>query len=187
MTTKEKILKACLKIASKEGTKGTSMSKIANEVGISKSSLYYYYKTKDEMILDMYNTFRNQKTTKFELPKNQDPLLTIANAFKNYLLLCQNAEMRQIYTIIESEKFTSAIARELYLAETHKMIMLSKALFKQLFPALKEDELDEKAQIYAFYAHELIILVILNDQEYSLSYALTLITSFVQKCILENA
>ena len=60
MNTKEKILEAMLELASINGIHKTSLSMVANKVGIRKSSLYYYFTSKDEMIKEMYNSFTNR-------------------------------------------------------------------------------------------------------------------------------
>lgn len=50
---KEKILKAATGLIIKKGPRKTSLADIAEKVDISKGTLYYYYKTKSELIFDV--------------------------------------------------------------------------------------------------------------------------------------
>jgi AcrR family transcriptional regulator len=47
----EKILSLAPKLIAKEGYDGTSFQEIANEVGLHKSSLFHYFKNKEELLL----------------------------------------------------------------------------------------------------------------------------------------
>jgi len=51
--TKEKILKASTSLFSQYGYKGTSVRKIASEVGIRESAIYNHYKNKEEIFLEV--------------------------------------------------------------------------------------------------------------------------------------
>ncbi len=62
--TKSKIIYAAVKLFPELGYDKTSMRRIAEEVGITKPALYYYYKNKDELfksIVDFGNNFSKQK------------------------------------------------------------------------------------------------------------------------------
>ena len=60
MGRKEEILYATLELAAENGMKGVSMSQIADKVGIKAPSLYNHFKSKDEIIREMYLFFRGQ-------------------------------------------------------------------------------------------------------------------------------
>ena len=47
--TEEKIFQAALKIFARDGKKGTTMQEIANEAGINKALVHYYFRTKDKL------------------------------------------------------------------------------------------------------------------------------------------
>ncbi len=51
--TREKIAAAALAIADKEGFKAVSMRRVAQELKVGTMSLYYYVKTKDDLIAAM--------------------------------------------------------------------------------------------------------------------------------------
>ena len=52
--TKNKILSTILPLASKEGLRNLSLSQIAKNAGIAKSTLYSHFSLKDEMIDQLY-------------------------------------------------------------------------------------------------------------------------------------
>ncbi len=51
--TREKIIQAAAKLIIEKGVANTSLSDIADEVEISKGTLYYYYATKGDLIFDI--------------------------------------------------------------------------------------------------------------------------------------
>lgn len=53
---KDKIKKVAIRIFYKKGYYATSMSAIAKATGIQKSSIYYHYSTKEEILLDIFRT-----------------------------------------------------------------------------------------------------------------------------------
>ena len=50
---REKIIQAAAKLIIEKGVANTSLADIADEVGISKGTLYYYYASKGELIFDI--------------------------------------------------------------------------------------------------------------------------------------
>ena len=50
---RERIIQAAAKLIIEKGVANTSLSDIAEEVGISKGTLYYYYPTKGDLIFDI--------------------------------------------------------------------------------------------------------------------------------------
>jgi AcrR family transcriptional regulator len=52
--TKQKILKTSAKLFSESGYTTTSMSQIAQQVGITKPALYYHFKNKSEIVKELF-------------------------------------------------------------------------------------------------------------------------------------
>lgn len=52
--TRKKILKAALSIFSDYGYEGARMEKIASRVGINKASLYFHFKSKEDIFRDLF-------------------------------------------------------------------------------------------------------------------------------------
>lgn len=58
--TKEKIQQAAFKCVARFGFEKTTLDDIAKEVGLNKASLYYYYKNKEEIFLEITTTSTRQ-------------------------------------------------------------------------------------------------------------------------------
>ncbi len=56
-STKEKILDAMFHLIAEVGYEKASIGKIAEIVGIKKASIYYYYKNKEAILLDLIDTY----------------------------------------------------------------------------------------------------------------------------------
>ncbi|MCP3968127.1 MAG: TetR/AcrR family transcriptional regulator [Lentisphaerae bacterium] len=50
------ILGATLRLINENGFHGTAMSKIAREAGVSAGIIYHYFESKDDLILELYNS-----------------------------------------------------------------------------------------------------------------------------------
>lgn len=50
---REQLLAAALQLFARDGIQATSLQDIATEAGVTKAGLYYHYKTKDEIVLDV--------------------------------------------------------------------------------------------------------------------------------------
>lgn len=76
ISTKEKIKQIALALFSRRGYHGTSMSDIADAVGIVKASLYSHYSGKDALFLavaeDFMRDFKLLGDWLFEVPENTD-------------------------------------------------------------------------------------------------------------------
>lgn len=60
MDRQKQILSAALKLFVAYGFHGTPTSKIAVEAGVANGTLFHYYKTKDDLVLGLYNDIRNE-------------------------------------------------------------------------------------------------------------------------------
>ncbi len=182
MDTKERILEAMLELASINGIHKTSLSMVANKVGIRKSSLYYYFTSKDEMVKEMYSSFRNRKINALPIDFSLSIEEIITASFKNYLLLCNDDKMKKVFTLVESEKFIDDIAKNIYFEETHTMLKTSKNLFSKIqeIKNIKIENLEEFSQLYCLYAHELVLLTVLNDPLFSKEKCIMSIKAFIK-------
>lgn len=60
MNTKEKIFNVALDLFSQKGYDSVSLREIAEEVGIKKSSIYSHYRSKEEILMDIFDYFTQQ-------------------------------------------------------------------------------------------------------------------------------
>jgi len=81
---REEILHKALEIFYRDGFRATGMDKLVKETGISKTSMYKYFRTKDELILASLRLrdelFRNDLVRKIE-EKGTDPVTQILGFF----------------------------------------------------------------------------------------------------------
>lgn len=66
-TTEQKILEAARQVFLKKGMDGARMQEIANETGINKALLHYYYRSKDKLFEAVFNEIFTQFITKISL------------------------------------------------------------------------------------------------------------------------
>jgi len=52
-STRERIIEAASRLMTEEGVTDTSLADIANEVGISRGTLFYYYSSKNDLVYDV--------------------------------------------------------------------------------------------------------------------------------------
>lgn len=161
---KEEIIMATLKLASTKGLKAVSMNMIAEEIGIKKPSLYNHFKSKDELVNEMYLFLRNkaQKETQTQMDysifenKSANQILRIL--VKSYITLSNEPYMQMFYKVIYSERSISPHAAKILATETEKMIEATKQVFiilenKKL---LKFENIKISALSFALTIHSLI-------------------------------
>jgi len=74
--TKQEIIKIAVDIITAKGFSNTSLTDISNKIGISKPALYWHFKNKDELFIEVINYVRQEYIEKLrEISKqaNQSP------------------------------------------------------------------------------------------------------------------
>lgn len=64
--TKDRIFQAALKLFAQHGFEGARMEKIAAEVGINKASLYFHFKSKEEIFQELFHNIITKYRTKMK-------------------------------------------------------------------------------------------------------------------------
>ncbi len=80
--TKERILREALHIFAQHGYEGARMDKIASEVGITKASLYFHFKSKEEIFLELFQTIVQKYAVKMKSIVEKDKTLSIMERLK---------------------------------------------------------------------------------------------------------
>lgn len=161
---KEEIIMATLKLASNKGLGAVSMSMIADSIGIKKPSLYNYFKSKEELVGEMYIYLRNQaqKETNtqmnFDIFDNKTALEILTYLVNNYILLSSEQNMQMFYKVIYSERAISSEAAKILSTETDKMINATKQIFVilQEKKLLSFNNIEICAMSFALTIHSLI-------------------------------
>lgn len=60
MNKRDSIIKAALNLFVENGFHGTATSKIAQEAGVANGTLFQYFKTKEELIVTLYTSFKDE-------------------------------------------------------------------------------------------------------------------------------
>ena len=165
MTRKEEIIYATLELAAENGMKGVSMSQIADKVGIKAPSLYNHFRSKDEIIKEMYRFLREQAQagstggvadyTKLMDRSTEEILLGSISA---YMGIVSNKNMFQFFKVLYSERPTNPVAAAIVAEETERMIQSSKNMFYALavHEKINNKDLDIAAMTFSLTIHSLI-------------------------------
>ena len=116
--TKERILDAALELFSKQGYLGTSMSDIAEQLGITKAALYKHYAGKQALldrIIERMNEMDCARAREFKMPQVESK-----NFAEEYLRL--PAEKIRRYTAAQFDHWT----KESFSANFRKMLTLEQ-------------------------------------------------------------
>lgn len=81
MDKQKQILSAALRLFVTEGFHGTPTSKIAQEAGVANGTLFHYYKTKDDLVIGLYNNIKDELSTAMYAITHVDDFIT--TRFKN--------------------------------------------------------------------------------------------------------
>ena len=101
--TKEDIFEAAIKVFSCNGYDRATMEDIASNAGVSKGTLYYHFKSKEEIfkyaILESMNFITNNM--KKAINGKKDPLDRLISLYKNQVvILCEN---KDFFNVIMSQ------------------------------------------------------------------------------------
>ena len=171
--TKNEILASILPLASKEGLRNLSLSKIAENAGIAKSTLYSHFDSKDDMIDQLYLYLREKAKERMhigvvdygKIVKGKSLEEVLLYVVSSYDSINRDIDMKNFYAIIESEKAFSNIAARIITEETETMFTATKNLFYALeaekiahFPSL-----ENAALLFAQSVHS--TLTLMQDDE----------------------
>lgn len=171
--TKNEILASILPLASKEGLRNLSLSKIAENAGIAKSTLYSHFDSKDDMIDQLYLYLREKAKERMHIGVVDYGIIVKGKSLEEVLLyvvssydsINRDSDMKNFYAIIESEKAFSNIAARIITEETETMFTATKNLFYALeaekiahFPSI-----ENAALLFAQSIHS--TLTLMQDDE----------------------
>ncbi|MBN1647790.1 MAG: TetR/AcrR family transcriptional regulator [Spirochaetales bacterium] len=118
---REKIINAATELIVEKGPRNTSLAAIADRVNISKGTLYYYYRTKSELIYDVTERHMDKITheilQKLQLIKKGTAPIKILEMVFETVLEAQTRTQLHIYLLheaITNNKFLKARFSETY-------------------------------------------------------------------------
>jgi AcrR family transcriptional regulator len=165
MTRKEEIIHATLELAAENGMKGVSMSQIADKVGIKAPSLYNHFRSKDEIIKEMYSFLREQalagnngNAADYSKLMDKSTEEILLNSISAYMGIVSNKNMLLFFKVLYSERPTDPVAASIIVEETERMIRSSKNMFYALavHGKIQNKNIDVAAMTFSLTIHSLI-------------------------------
>ncbi|HPN36312.1 MAG TPA: TetR/AcrR family transcriptional regulator [bacterium] len=181
---RQAILQAALRVFQKWGLNKTTMEDIAREAGKGKSTLYYYYKSKDEIFDAVLKIQLNNILSKAEELANS--MSSAKEKLKKYIVscICEMGKYSTIYSIARREINMSRGYLEKirsFLEEREEKFIrqvLNHGFLSSEFHFIDEDELETaiKAIVGVIHALELY-LMLENDDPKQIDIVARLITN----------
>ena len=84
MDKQKQILTAALRLFVADGFHGTPTSKIAQQAGVANGTLFHHYKTKDDLVIGLYNSIKEELSLAMYAIINVDDFIT--TRFKNVFI-----------------------------------------------------------------------------------------------------
>lgn len=162
------ILIKTLELASSRGLRSLSLSDIAKECGISKSTLYSHFESKEDLIERLYLFLREKAKERNNIPpvdynalfKDRTLKEILRNVTSSYSSMVQDKDLNAFYRVVLSEKSFSPIAASIYTEETNTMLLATRNLFYALSSKglAHFTDIDNEAMVFAFTFHSILVL-----------------------------
>ena len=167
MKDQDIILKT-LELASRLGLRSLSLSDIAKECGISKSTLYSHFESKENLFERLYLFLREKAKERNNIPpvdynalfKDRTLKEILRTVTSSYSSMVQDKDLNAFYRVVLSEKSFSPIAAAIYTEETNTMLLATRNLFYALSSKGKAhfSDVDNEAMVFAFTFHSILVL-----------------------------
>lgn len=162
------ILIKTLELASSRGLRSLSLSDIAKECGISKSTLYSHFESKEDLIERLYLFLREKAKERNNIPpvdynalfKDRTLKEILRTVTSSYSSMVQDKDLNAFYRVVLSEKSFSPIAAAIYTEETNTMLLVTRNLFYALSSKglAHFSDVDNEAMVFAFTFHSILVL-----------------------------
>lgn len=163
------ILIKTLELASSRGLRSLSLSDIAKECGISKSTLYSHFESKEDLIERLYLFLREKAKERNNIPPVDYNALFRGKTLKeilrtvtssSYSSMVHDKDLNAFYRVVLSEKSFSPIAAAIYTEETNTMLLATRNLFYALSSKglVHFSDVDNEAMVFAFTFHSILVL-----------------------------
>ena len=162
------ILIKTLGLASSRGLRSLSLSDIAKECGISKSTLYSHFESKEDLIERLYLFLREKAKERNNIPpvdynalfKDRTLKEILRTVTSSYSSMVQDKDLNAFYRVVLSEKSFSPISASIYTEETNTMLLTTRNLFYALSSKglAHFTDIDNEAMVFAFTFHSILVL-----------------------------
>ena len=148
--TREKIILAFLDSCFVKNAGGTSLSDIAERLGIKKASLYNHYESRDAMLEDCIRWCGDYYRKTYFIPNDIDSIshkytaeMVMRGIVNRWFKMSEKEPVIQIYSFIESEKYISTQAAKISQEIREKLETQTKQALRSLGKAGKIIDLEE--------------------------------------------
>lgn len=134
--TLKRITAAGMRLFIRQGYDHTTIDEIAAEAGISRRTFFYYFKSKDDILLSMQRS--NSETLAAAVrnaPRGKKPLDTIRDAVIEVCQSIPNKEMIAIHRLMRSSEAVQARKHATYVENENAMV----AALRERFPDPKHE------------------------------------------------
>jgi len=140
MSTRERIFEAAVDLFSRDGFSGVSIREITRAVGIKESSFYNHYHSKEELLNEIFDTYKANFDTIMPPVDLLDQILAIrtpeefwAKGYELYKKQMGTPLMRKINRILSIEQFRSERARQMILEDmVRKPLAFTEMVFARM-------------------------------------------------------
>ena len=168
---KSAILEAARRVFQKWGLNKTTMEDIAHEAGKGKSTLYYYYKSKDEIFhalaIDEFNTIIGKAKSSI------DRIQSAKEKLRKYIatMLIETKRTVSIYPLVKGEikgnkEFIDSLQKQLDNKEEAIIIdILNAGLVSGEFTSLKNVDMNKAANVLLGIIRGLMLYLFLDNED----------------------
>ncbi|WP_214073534.1 TetR/AcrR family transcriptional regulator [Mucilaginibacter sp. dw_454] len=111
LSKQEQIQATALRLFVADGFHGTPTAKIAAEAGVANGTLFYHYKTKDDLVVALYNKIQDEHAANLQTIINQNDFISIK--FRNIFIHSVNWALgnRDKFYYIQQFKFSPHLSQ----------------------------------------------------------------------------
>ncbi len=136
MSTKENLFEIALDLFSKDGFNATSIRSITKKAGVSVAAFYNHFKSKDELLKEMYDYYTSQNISNENLLEQYDSLLDKAGPLglfevirEAFSVSLKNEKLVKLSRIVSMEQYINETAREIAMKDKKIMLDTTQSLF----------------------------------------------------------
>jgi len=137
MSTKEIIFEKALIQFSENGYSATSIRNICAEVGIKESSFYNHYKSKEQLLDAIFDSFNKALLSNAVSDEQLDLLTTqfslkemLQNGLKQYIGIWENPTAAQMWFVVSMEQYRNPKAGKIIIEESNRRISRTAYTFE---------------------------------------------------------
>jgi hypothetical protein len=189
-TTKQKIFDVSVDLFSKKGFSGVSVREIARNVGIKESSLYNHFKSKDDILVKIFDFFQiEMENTSLSEEYLEEKIRNIPakefweKGLINFQQTTLKPQIQQISKIVLLEMFNDQRARDIAIKE---FFTRQQKITKTIFNLMQKKSLIKKSLDIQLLAQEYSYGMLGMQFEYNILNNWNLDTLKVRKMMLDH-